>query len=346
MTPRDFRRRLLGHYRLALRDLPWRGAKDAYHVWISEVILQQTRVATGALRYRQFLAEFPDVQSLARASVERVCEAWAGLGYYTRARNLHAAARSVVEEYGGSLPRTARELRRLPGVGVYTAGAIASIAFDERVAAVDGNAERVLARVYAVDAPPKSPQGRRRIAELAALIVEAGPCPGEINQAIMDLGALVCTPRQPDCPNCPLADGCVARIADRITAYPARRAARAPRKLLPVAFVWHADRHGLWLERRPTGGLWAGQWQLPGEEGPGCVERLSGRFGDLLSPPITSLRHELSHRIVEASVFGMRGIPALVESATLRPFREPLAAPISGLARRAILAARAAGRTL
>ncbi|MDX1661748.1 MAG: A/G-specific adenine glycosylase, partial [Gemmatimonadota bacterium] len=196
------RRRLLDHYDREKRDLPWRGETDPYRVWVSEVMLQQTRVESVVPYYLDWIERFPDVEALAAADRADVLRAWEGLGYYSRARNLHDAARIVAERFDGAVPDTAGTLRELPGVGAYTAGAVASIAFDRPEPAIDGNARRVLARLFDVEKP--TPARLRRIAD--DLVPRDRP--GDFNQAIMELGATICAPRSPACGSCPLAPRC------------------------------------------------------------------------------------------------------------------------------------------
>ena len=204
---RTFRRRLLRWYARHRRDLPWRGVRDPYAVLVSEVMLQQTQVARVVEFYTRFLARYPTVEDLAAARADEVRESWDGLGYYARARNLHAAARRIVRNPGGGLPDRPEELRRLPGIGRYTAGAVASLAFGADVAAVDTNVERVLARVFRLRGPRKSAARGRRVWGLASALVPRGRS-ADWNQALMDLGATVCTARAPRCPICPVAAVC------------------------------------------------------------------------------------------------------------------------------------------
>lgn len=269
MTPAEIeraRRALLEFYDLRRRDLPWRRGEHAgpYAVWISEVMLQQTRVEAVVPYYRGWMERFPDVRSLADAPIDSVLKAWEGLGYYARARNLHRAAALVRDRMGGELPRTAAALRELPGVGEYTAGAVASIAFGQPVAAVDGNVRRVLSRLY--DEPDPTPAWLR--ARAAALVDPHRP--GDFNQALMDLGATVCTPRSPRCAACPLAAECGARSAGTVNARPRPRARSAvPTLEFGVAVLVHAPRSGarrMLLVRRPGSGLLAGLWELPSRE--------------------------------------------------------------------------------
>src|SRR5208337_896489 len=202
--------RLLGWYAQHQRNLPWRQSSDPYAIWVSEIMLQQTRAAVVAVRYQEFMERFPTLIALALAPEQEVLAEWSGLGYYRRARMLHKAAQFVVEHYGGNLPKTAEELRSLPGIGAYTAAAIASIAHGERVGVVDGNVERVLCRLEGWKAGSRAGQGsqlRRRIEKLAARLV-CPERPGDWNQALMELGATLCSPRGPQCAVCPVASDC------------------------------------------------------------------------------------------------------------------------------------------
>jgi len=305
-------------------------------------MLQQTRVPTVIERYAEFLTRFPTLHSLAAAREEDVCEAWAGLGYYSRARNLYAAARTIVAHHGGRVPGSARDLMALPGIGRYTAGAIASIAFQEPVPAVDGNVERVLSRLFAIDEEVTSAAARRRFWGHAERLARCEQ-PGLLNQALMELGAMICSPQEPRCGRCPVRHFCQAYTAGEPTKYPRRSRRNQPRPTLSLAFLWRRTRSGVWLERRPLEGLWAGLWQLPGEEGNSSKTRLEQRFGARLNRRITTVRHELTHRRVTASVYVADAEITLRRRQTLRAFSDPLAAPLSAVARRAIEAALRAG---
>lgn len=257
----DVRRRLLRWFDRHRRDLPWRRrAGDAYAQWVAEIMLQQTRVDTVLERYEPFLRRFPTVTALANASFDDVLKHWEGLGYYRRIRHLHQAAR-VVRDDGGRIPTTAPKLRRLPGIGDYTAAAIASIASGRREAAVDGNVARVIARLCGVADDVLSPSGRRRIRALAEQLVPFKR-PGDFNQAWMDLATAVCKPRSPDCPACPLRAVCVAAATGTTDRLPVRidRTRVLDVTALVGVFV-HARL--LLLRRRPDTGLWAGLWELP-----------------------------------------------------------------------------------
>jgi len=250
------RRALLEHYDMHHRPLPWRGETDPYRILVSEVMLQQTRVETVEEYYEAWIRRFPDLEALAAADADDVLKAWEGLGYYRRARNLHRAARCVRERPDRSLPLSSAQLRELPGVGEYTAGAVASIAFGEAVAAVDGNVRRVLARLFDV-ADPK-PAWLRRAA--AGLLEPERP--GDWNQALMELGATVCTPRRPRCGPCPLSPWCEASKAGTQEDRPAPVARRAPPSVTFAVAVLHRDGQVL-LQRRPEGGLLGGMWAFP-----------------------------------------------------------------------------------
>ena len=222
------RKRLLTWYRRHGRDLPWRRSRDPYHIWISEVMLQQTQVETVIPYYHRFLNAFPDVAALAAAPQSAVLKHWEGLGYYARARNLHKAAQQVVQEHGSQLPRTPEDLRRLPGIGRYTAAAVASIAFGQDTVALDGNLHRVLCRLFAIDDDPGRPNTQRTLEYLALSMLPAGQA-GDFNQALMDLGATLCRRSRPACDDCPVAADCVARREGRQAELPAPRPRREAR---------------------------------------------------------------------------------------------------------------------
>lgn len=225
-------------------------------------MLQQTRVDTAIPYFQRWMARFPDVFSLARASLHEVLVCWEGLGYYSRARNLHRAAQVVVDVYGGALPQQLAELQKLPGIGRYTAAAIASIAFCRDEPALDGNIRRVLARVFNVDEPARSPSGERRLWELADQNLPRGQA-GDYNQALMDLGALVCTPRNPACSVCPLEDNCQARLLGIQEQRPVTAAwAEIPHHTVTAAVIRRAGK--VLIARRPLGGLLGGMWEFPG----------------------------------------------------------------------------------
>jgi A/G-specific adenine glycosylase len=258
----SLRRALLRWYDRERRDLPWRRTRDPYAIWVSEAMLQQTQVATVIGYYHRWMARFPSLDALARADEDQVLHAWQGLGYYTRARRLLAGARAVVAEHGGQLPKEPEALSALPGIGRYTAGAIASIAFGQRAPLVDGNVARVLSRLFAVTGDPASSAVRRRLWLLAAELIDSAR-PGDFNQALMELGATLCSPRQPVCDRCPLRAKCAARRDGCATAYPEARKRPASTALHMVAAV--AMRRGRVLVTQVPAHAprWAGMWSFP-----------------------------------------------------------------------------------
>lgn len=261
--PARLRRLLLRWYRAHGRELPWRATAsrpDPYRVWLAEIMLQQTRVAAATPYIESFLVRWPTVHDLAAAELDDVLAAWAGLGYYARARNLHRCARVVAGDHGGVFPDSEPALRALPGVGPYTAGAVAAIAFGRRAAAVDGNVERVLARIYGIETP--LPAARPELRARAAALVPARR-PGDWTQALFDLGATVCTPRTPDCGACPWRRDCVAFARD-LTAVLPNRAPPPPRPTRHGAAFWLVRDGAVLLRRRPPSGLLGGMLELPG----------------------------------------------------------------------------------
>jgi len=256
-TVNAFRRALPRWYRLHRRDLPWRRACDPYHIWVSEIMLQQTRVATVLDYYARWISEFPTITALARAPADRVMKRWEGLGYYSRARNLHRAAKLC----RGRVPQTFAALCALPGIGPYTGAAIASIAFSERVPVVDGNVARVLARVFGITENVKLPATLKRMFALAEQLMPARH-PGDFNQAMMELGALVCTPARPLCEGCPLRRVCVAHARGLTERLPNRGPSAT---LVPVTLTAACVCRGgrVLIVRRPARGLLAGLWELP-----------------------------------------------------------------------------------
>ncbi len=255
---------LLRWYKRNRRDLPWRRTPDPYAIWISETMLQQTRVETVIPYYERFLERFPTVEALSSAETEDVYGLWAGLGYYSRARNLHAAARCIVDEWDGRLPEDADGLRSLPGVGRYTAGAVASIAFDRPEPIVDGNVARVLSRLHGIREDVKSKAVVDRLWEEAARLA-VGPRPGDLNQALMELGATICTSRAPRCMACPIAIHCDANRRGDAEALPVRTP-KTPPRAMEAAVAWIPRRGVVLAVRRPPGGLLGGLWELPGGE--------------------------------------------------------------------------------
>jgi A/G-specific adenine glycosylase len=312
-----FARALLAHYDRSARDLPWRRQPDAYRTLVSELMLQQTGVATVIPYFHRFCARFPDVGALAAAPEEDVLALWSGLGYYARARNLHRTAQLVVAQHGGELPRTEEALRALPGLGPYTAAAVAAIAFGARVVAVDGNAARVLARLFGEPRPIDRPAVRAELRARGEALAPPRRC-GDFVQAIMELGATVCVPAQPACPRCPVRGWCAAFRDGTQDQLPQRSARVVKRKVALACAAIERDGR-LLLVRRPPGTLLGGTWALPSQEvGPdGSSAALARALGALgLSPrgagePLGAIRHVFTHRDVTAEVVrqSVRGRP-------------------------------------
>jgi A/G-specific adenine glycosylase len=253
---------LLAWYERHARQLPWRGHPDPYAIWVSEIMLQQTRVETVIPYFTHWMERFPTILSLAQASEQEILQVWEGLGYYSRARNLHRAAKQVSDHWNGRLPSTRQELESLPGIGAYTAGAIASIAFGQDEAALDGNIRRVLARIFNVDLPARSPQGERHLWELARQILPQGRA-GDFNQALMDLGATICTPQSPTCLICPVSAMCQAFALGIQEDRPVLEARPSIPHYTVTAAIIRRDGKFL-IARRPSDGLLGGMWEFPG----------------------------------------------------------------------------------
>jgi A/G-specific adenine glycosylase len=253
---------LLGWFASARRDLPWRETYDPYHVWLSEIMLQQTQMDRAVVYFERFLARFPDVATLAAAREDEVLRLWEGLGYYSRARNLLKAARAMAQSHGGRVPDDPASLAALPGVGRYTLGAVLSIAYGRDVPAVDANVERVLARYFDRVDPPREPDGKKRFEALAASLIPKGRA-RDFNQALMEFGALICLPRAPRCPECPLREGCAALAAGTVQMRPAPA---KPKDIVHIgmgtAVILREGR--FFVQKRDDGGVWAGLWEFPG----------------------------------------------------------------------------------
>lgn len=301
----EFAETLLAWHDRSARDLPWRGEKDPYRIWISEIMLQQTRAETVKGYYARFLHVFPTVYALAAASEDQVFKLWEGLGYYSRARNLMSAARMIVEQYGGMLPGDRKSLMRLPGVGEYVSGAVASIAFGRREPALDGNQARVLTRVWDYDRLLRSP------AELYDRALEWVPSerPGDYNQALMGLGALVCTPRNPDCARCPVSAFCRACENGTQLLRPVKPEKQAQKVMsVMVAVVYCAD--GLLMRKRGRG-LLSGLWEYPcfedARELPDLEAALSEAGIDAVREcALEQHRHVFTHRIWQMQGYAYR----------------------------------------
>lgn len=296
-----FGRALLPWYREKQRPLPWRLTKDPYRIWLSEVILQQTRVDQGTAYWHRFVERYPTVVHLAKTSEDQVLRLWQGLGYYSRARNLRTAARQVVKEHRGRFPSDHAALLKLEGVGDYTASAIASICFGKPEPVVDGNVYRVLARVFGIATPIDSAAGKKEFRALAAELISKEH-PGDHNQAVMELGATVCAPKNPRCGECPLARKCIAKAEERITELPVK-AGRTKTRTRHFNYLLIETKGGIYLRKRTEKDIWQGLWELPMVEteksvtGP-FVKKQSGMAR--LVPFVGPVEHALSHQIIHA----------------------------------------------
>ncbi len=318
--------RLLEWFRSRHRDVPGRNEVDPYRIWVAEVMAQQTRISTVIPYYESFLERFPDVETLAASSLDDVLKAWEGLGYYGRARNLHRAAGEVLGRYGGRLPEDSVALRSLPGIGAYTAGAIASIAFGQPEPAVDGNVRRVLCRLCDLEKPTAGDLD----AVCRDMIAETGGAAGMLNQALMDLGSSICTPRNPACTECPVAQGCLALENGTIASRPHRdRRPPIPHRDVAAALVWRGPH--LLIARRPEEGLLGGLWEFPGGkvetgETPAAAVRREvreeiGMDIEILSA-LEEVKHAYSHFRITLHLFHARwlaGEADVVQSATDSP---------------------------
>ncbi|WP_205203507.1 A/G-specific adenine glycosylase [Azonexus hydrophilus] len=277
-------------------DLPWQNTRDPYRIWLSEIMLQQTQVATVIPYYQRFLASFPDVASLAAAPVERVLAHWAGLGYYARARNLHRCAQEIMAVHGGEFPRSAAQLQSLSGIGRSTAAAIAAFAYGERAAILDGNVKRVLCRVFAIAEDVSRAAAERALWQRAESLLPAAEEMASYTQGLMDLGATLCTRRQPACARCPLADSCVAQREERQHLLPvARSRAKAPER--QATFLLISDGQGVLLERRPARGIWGGLLAFPEAEAAQFLPQLGVEVQAVCSLP--PLRHVFTHFVLQ-----------------------------------------------
>ncbi len=308
-------RKLITWYRSNRRELPWRETADPYIIWISEIILQQTRVAQGLDYFNRFVARFPDVQTLAEASEDEVLKYWQGLGYYSRARNLHAAAQTIMRQFGGKFPTGYPEIRSLKGIGDYTAAAIVSFAWNQPYAVVDGNVYRVLSRLFAIDTPIDSTQGKKAFAGLASSLLSHRQA-GLHNQAVMELGALQCVPQNPDCPACPLSDVCMAYLRRDVQAYPKKQGkAKTRNRYFHYLHIIYNKERTTWIQKRKGDDIWKGLYQFPLiETGQPCEwpalsrqeewEKIFRECGEIIVRSVSPVRkHVLSHQTLHAAFY-------------------------------------------
>jgi A/G-specific adenine glycosylase len=322
-------RKLLAWYKHHQRSLPWRNTNDPYRIWISEIMLQQTQVNTVIPYYQRFIKSFPNVRTLADAPVQDVLKIWENLGYYSRARNIHAASRIIINQWDGRIPDKLEEIKAIPGIGEYTAGAILSIAYGQAVPAVDGNVRRILSRVFAIRKPVDDPREQKKLRDLAAALVPAKH-PGEFNQALMDLGATVCRAKTADCSRCPLSGLCRAKLNNLQNILPITKKTRAIPNRRAVAAVIRNSEDLLLVVQRQASGLLASMWKLPGgyiEEGENindilqhCVKEelnISIRVGRYLA----SVNHVYTHFRLTLQAYNCRLVKGDPEARTCQDWR-------------------------
>lgn len=319
--------KLVAWYLQSHRKLPWRKTKDPYRIWISEIILQQTRVEQGLLYYLNFIKNFPDIKSLASASQEKVLKQWQGLGYYSRARNLHHTAKAIVQDHNGKFPGDYEQLLRLKGIGHYTAAAIASFAFNLPHAVVDGNVIRVLSRLMAVNVPAKSMEGKRLFQRKADELLNRKQ-PALHNQAMMEFGALVCKPVSPLCDKCPLQKNCAVFLAGKVGLYPMKEK-KNKQEIIRLHYLMITDGKRIVISKRSEKGIWKGLYEFPKAESPGkkkipveAIRKRLNQFGiknnKLIVNVVSNLKHILSHRILlaDCSLIKMNDLSRLKTGST------------------------------
>lgn len=311
-TQHPIAKKLINWYSEHGRDLPWRKSSNSYHIWISEVILQQTRIAQGIDYYHRFIKHFPDVSSLAAASEEEVLKIWQGLGYYSRARNLHQAAHQIVSQHNGQIPTSHTELLSLKGIGEYTAAAISSIAFSQPHAVVDGNVYRVLTRLFAIELAIDTSSGKKMIAEIAYTLLPKEN-PGRYNQAIMDFGAMICTPTQPKCDECVLQDMCLAYEAGKVSYFPIKaRKTKVRNRYFHYLHILHGNY--TYLQKREQKDIWRNLYEFPliETDQPADLTYLQAtkEFRDLFSSvtdilitPTKRMQHQLTHQLIHTQFY-------------------------------------------
>lgn len=337
---------LLHWYSQNKRPLPWRETRDPYKIWLSEVILQQTRVAQGTDYYHRFLIAFPDVQSLAAAAEQEVLKLWQGLGYYSRARNMHHTAKEIVEKHKGIFPGSAAGLKSLKGIGDYTAAAIASICFEEPIAVLDGNVARVITRLYAIDVAIDTNIGRKTITDLANTLLDKNHA-GAFNQSVMELGALVCTPKSPSCLTCPLAFACEALKNNTIEKFPVKTPKKAATirhmNYLVISFMQNNEEFIL-MRKRTGHDIWKNMYDFPcietenAADTPQVLDRyekqeLWGTLPYVIKHISDEYIHQLSHRRLLAKFvrIAVQGIPEMKENIVFVPKDQIAELPIPRL---------------
>lgn len=312
-TVQAFRKQLLAWYDQEKRDLPWRKEKDPYAIWVSEIMLQQTQVNTVIPYYHKFMRQFPHVQALSQASDDDLLKVWQGLGYYSRVKNMRQAAQQVMEEYGGKFPKTQAELKKLKGIGPYTSGAIASIAFNEAVPAIDGNAMRVFSRLFAINADISKARNQRIFKAVIAYVLDPKR-PGDFNQALMDLGSSYELPKQPSDPESPIRNFNLSYLTNTSQNYPVKQSKIKTKTISLNALLVRNERGQFLIRKRPSKGLLANLWTVPlfeqtTQDKPSyenLVEETQGIYHFhpiVMKTPIGHVKHVFSHRIWEIDLY-------------------------------------------
>jgi A/G-specific adenine glycosylase len=308
MDKRYFPDKIVEWYLENKRELPWRSTKDPYKIWLSEIILQQTRVIQGLPYYERFIQQYPSVALLAKAPEQEILRVWQGLGYYTRARNLHKCAKKVTESFNGKFPTTFSQLKELPGIGEYTAAAIASIAFQQPVAVVDGNVFRVLSRLYGVDTPINTPSGKKQFSALANELIQANKRPDLYNQAVMEFGATFCTPKNPSCEICPFSSNCIAFKNSLQNVLPVKVKRKESRKRY-FHYVVFKKGKSLLMKKRNEKDIWNGLYDFPliENEKPMKFEKLLGSTkwlkGKIKKPSSVIVSGPYKHILTHQTIF-------------------------------------------
>jgi len=334
-----FSNKLVSWYQNNKRDLPWRNTVNPYHIWLSEIILQQTRVLQGTPYYLTFLKAFPTIEDLANASEDKVLKMWQGLGYYSRARNLHFTAKDIVNNFGGEFPKDHNKVLKLKGIGVYTAAAITSFAFDMPYAVVDGNVIRVLSRVFGVSIPFDTSEGKKQFQQLAQeLLIEKEAA--IYNQAIMEFGALQCKPKSPDCSSCPMQDFCVAYTTNSVAELPVKsKKIKVKERFLHYLLIEQEDH--VFLGKRKSG-IWTGLYEFPFLEFPIKMDEKqvmqSDRWSRIFLNSISELKsvssefiHILSHQKIHAQFWHIKASDVVLEEYELIPKNSLMEFPVSRL---------------
>jgi A/G-specific adenine glycosylase len=314
------RTNLLVWYRKNQRELPWRQTADSYYIWVSEVMLQQTQVNTVLPYYRKFLNHFPNVKRLAKADLQSVLKIWEGMGYYARARNLHRAARMIVTEFSAKIPANWEDIKKLPGVGDYIAAAVLSIAFNQPYAVIDGNVKRVLARLFHIEAPVNKSSAFKTFNDAATKLLD-NKNPGAFNQAIMELGAIVCKPKKPECGRCPLQTECLVYRSGMVEKFP-RRLKSAPLPIYHIAVGVVAKKNHVLITQRKPDGLLGGLWEFPGgkirkDEDPerACIREIKEEVNltVAIDSYVTRVKHAYTHFKIIVDVFCCRFVTGRIK---------------------------------